>query len=50
MGIDMTAILDALFLKAQAYIQYEEKEAANMARDSRHEKNLKGARQEKGSR
>ncbi|XP_058767233.1 uncharacterized protein LOC131640882 [Vicia villosa] len=45
-GIETPATLDEFFLKAQAYIQYEEKEAAHAARNSRQEENTKGARQD----
>ena len=43
-GIETPASLDAFLLKAQAYIQYEEKEAANSARDSRHQENARPPR------
>ncbi|XP_058745895.1 uncharacterized protein LOC131618745 [Vicia villosa] len=45
-GIETPATLDEFFLKAQAYIQYEEKEAAHAVRNSRREENTKGARQD----
>ncbi|XP_058774402.1 uncharacterized protein LOC131648685 [Vicia villosa] len=45
-GIETPATLDEFFLKAQAYIQYEEKEAAYAVRNSRQEENTKGARQD----
>ena len=38
-GIETPATLDALLLKAQAFIRYEEREAANIARDSGHQAN-----------
>ena len=41
MGIETPATLDSLLLKAQAYIQYEEKEAANSARESRNRESVK---------
>ena len=40
-GIESHGTLDSLLLKAQAYIQYEEKEAANNAPDSRHREKAK---------
>ena len=43
-GIEMPTTLDPLLLKSQAYIQYEEKEAANCARESRHKENAKPSR------
>ncbi|XP_058759870.1 uncharacterized protein LOC131633170 [Vicia villosa] len=45
-GIETPATLDEFFLKAHAYIQYEEKEAAHAVRNSRQEENTKGARQD----
>ncbi|XP_058766411.1 uncharacterized protein LOC131640010 [Vicia villosa] len=45
-GIETLAALDEFFLKAQAYIQYEEKEAAQAVRNSRHEESSKNARQD----
>ncbi|XP_058782841.1 uncharacterized protein LOC131657461 [Vicia villosa] len=45
-GIETPATLDEFFLKAQAYIQYEEKEVAHAVRNSRQEENTKGARQD----
>ncbi|XP_058726740.1 uncharacterized protein LOC131598126 [Vicia villosa] len=45
-GIETPATLDEFFLKAQAFIQYEEKEAAHAVRNSRQEENTKGARQD----
>ncbi|XP_058774979.1 uncharacterized protein LOC131649235 [Vicia villosa] len=45
-GIETPATLDEFFLKAQAYIQYEEKEAAHAVCNSRQEENIKGARQD----
>lgn len=44
MGIEMPATSDAFFLKAQAFIQYEEKEAAHVTQNFRHEENTKSAR------
>ena len=38
-GIKTPTTLESLLLKAHAYIQYEEKEAANNARDSQHHEN-----------
>lgn len=49
-GIDTPATLDTFFLKVHSYIQYEEKEAAHAARDSRHEQNTTSTRQEEDSR
>ncbi|XP_058786759.1 uncharacterized protein LOC131661292 [Vicia villosa] len=43
-GIETPATLDAFFLKAHMYIQYEEKEAAHAVRNSTLEENTKGAR------
>ena len=40
-GIETPATLDSLLLKAQAYIQYEEKEPANNAQESRHRESVK---------
>ena len=40
-GIETPSTLDFLLLKAQAYIQYEEKEAANNAMDSGHRESAK---------
>ncbi|XP_058732729.1 uncharacterized protein LOC131604300 [Vicia villosa] len=40
-GIETPATLDEFFLKAQAYIQYEEKEAAHAVRNSRQEETSK---------
>lgn len=34
MGIEMPTTLEAFFLKAQAYIQYEEKETSHATQDS----------------
>ena len=48
-GIETPATLDSLLLKAQAYIQYEEKEAANSARESRHRESAKSSRNEEPS-
>ena len=48
-GIETPATLDALLLKVQAYIQYEEKEAANTARDSRHQENAKSSKHDDSS-
>ncbi|XP_058726107.1 uncharacterized protein LOC131597424 [Vicia villosa] len=45
-GIETPATLDEFFLKAQAYIQYEEKEAAHAVRNSRQEESSKNARQD----
>ncbi|XP_058787920.1 uncharacterized protein LOC131662215 [Vicia villosa] len=45
-GIETPAILNEFFLKAQAYIQYEENEAAHAVRTFKQEENTKGARQE----
>ncbi|XP_058784451.1 uncharacterized protein LOC131659257 [Vicia villosa] len=45
-GIETHVTLEEFFLKAQAYIQYEEKEAAHAVRNSRQEENTKGARQD----
>ncbi|XP_058786210.1 uncharacterized protein LOC131660868 [Vicia villosa] len=45
-GIDTPAILDKFFLKAQAYIQYEEKEAAHAVRNSKQEENSKSSQQD----
>ncbi|XP_058761565.1 uncharacterized protein LOC131634955 [Vicia villosa] len=45
-GIETPATLDEFFLKAQAYIQYEEKEAAHAVRNSRHEESSKNTRQD----
>ena len=43
-GIETPAMLNSLLLKAQAYIQYEEKEAANSSRESRHKGSAKPSR------
>ena len=48
-GIETPDALDAFLLRAQAYIQYEEKEAANSARDSRHQENARSLRHEDSS-
>ncbi|XP_058725951.1 uncharacterized protein LOC131597261 [Vicia villosa] len=45
-GIETPATLDEFFLKAQAYIQYEEKEAAHTVRNSRQEETSKNGRQD----
>ncbi|XP_058741225.1 uncharacterized protein LOC131613585 [Vicia villosa] len=45
-GIETPATLDEFFLKAQAYIQYEEKEAAHAVRNSRQEETSKNGRQD----
>ncbi|XP_058760613.1 uncharacterized protein LOC131633953 [Vicia villosa] len=45
-GIETPATLDEFFLKAQAYIQYEEKEAAHAVRNSRQEESSKNGRQD----
>ena len=45
-GIETPATLDAFILKAQAYKQYGEKEAANSARDSRHQENARSSKHE----
>ncbi|XP_058732619.1 uncharacterized protein LOC131604175 [Vicia villosa] len=45
-GTETPATLDEFFLKAQAYIQYEEIEAAHAFRNSRHEESSKNARQD----
>ena len=44
MGIELSTTLDSLLLKAQAYIQYKEKEAANISRESRHQGSDKSSR------
>ncbi|XP_058785358.1 uncharacterized protein LOC131660196 [Vicia villosa] len=44
--IETPATLDEFFLMAQAYIQYEEKEAAHVVCKSKQEENTKGARQD----
>ncbi|XP_058762717.1 uncharacterized protein LOC131636086 [Vicia villosa] len=49
-GIETPATLDEFFLKAQAYIQYEEKEDAHAVRNSRHEESSKSARQDESLR
>ncbi|XP_058733383.1 uncharacterized protein LOC131604992 [Vicia villosa] len=49
-SIETPANLDAFFLKALAYIQYKENEAAHTSRDSKNKENTKSARQEEGSR
>ncbi|XP_058741468.1 uncharacterized protein LOC131613634 [Vicia villosa] len=49
-GIETPATLDKFFLKAQAYIQYEEKEATHAVRNSRHEESSKNARQDESRR
>ena len=43
-GIESPTTLDSFLLKAQTYIQYEEKEAANSARESRHKESAKSSR------
>lgn len=48
-GIETPAMLDAFFLKAQAYIQYEEKEVAHTARDSRQQEDAKYTKHEEES-
>ncbi|XP_058756308.1 uncharacterized protein LOC131629545 [Vicia villosa] len=45
-GIETPATLEEFFLKAQAYIQYEEKEAAHAVRNSRQEESSKNGRQD----
>ncbi|XP_058783321.1 uncharacterized protein LOC131657997 [Vicia villosa] len=45
-GIETPTTLDEFFLKAQAYIQYEEKEAAHAVRNSRQEESNKNGRQD----
>lgn len=40
-GIETPASLDALILKAWAYIQYEDKESANNVRDSQNQENTR---------
>ncbi|XP_058741220.1 uncharacterized protein LOC131613581 [Vicia villosa] len=45
-GIETPATLDEFFLKAQAYIQYEEKEAAHAVRNSRQEETSKNGLQD----
>ncbi|XP_058771905.1 uncharacterized protein LOC131645248 [Vicia villosa] len=49
-GIETPATLDEFFLKAQAYIQYEEKETAHAVRNSRHEESSKNACQDESRR
>ncbi|XP_058764885.1 uncharacterized protein LOC131638342 [Vicia villosa] len=49
-GIETPTTLDEFFLKAQAYIQYEEKEVAHAVRNSRHEESCKNARQDESRR
>ncbi|XP_058783996.1 uncharacterized protein LOC131658752 [Vicia villosa] len=49
-GIETPTTLDEFFLKAQAYIQYEEKEAAHAVRNSRHKESNKNARQDESHR
>lgn len=39
--IKKPSMLNALLFKAHAYMQYKEKEAANMARDARHQESTK---------
>ncbi|XP_058722192.1 uncharacterized protein LOC131593949 [Vicia villosa] len=45
-GIETPATLDEFFLKAQAYIQYEEKEATHAVCNSRQEESSKNGRQD----
>ncbi|XP_058752393.1 uncharacterized protein LOC131625557 [Vicia villosa] len=45
-GIETPVTLDEFFLKAQAYIQYEEKEAAHAVPNSRQEESSKNGRQD----
>ncbi|XP_058761739.1 uncharacterized protein LOC131635149 [Vicia villosa] len=45
-GIETPATLNEFFLKAQAYIQYEEKEAAYAVHNSRQEESNKNSRQD----
>lgn len=42
--IETPATLDAFLFKAQAYIQYEEEEAYNTARESQHQESTKSSR------
>ncbi|XP_058784255.1 uncharacterized protein LOC131659027 [Vicia villosa] len=49
-GIETPVTLDEFFLKAQAYIQYEEKEAAHVVRNSRNKESGKNARQDESRR
>ncbi|XP_058726074.1 uncharacterized protein LOC131597391 [Vicia villosa] len=48
--IKTPATLDEFFLKAQTYIQYEEKEAAHAVRNSRQEESSKNGRQDNSRR
>ena len=48
-GIETLATLDSLLLKAQAYIQYEEKEAANSARESRNRESARPSKNDEPS-
>ena len=48
-GIETPAMLDSLLLKAQAYIQYKEKEAANNSIESRHRESAKSSRSDEPS-
>ena len=48
-GIESPATLDSLLVKAQAYIQYEEKEAANNAKNSKNRETAKSSRSDEPS-
>ena len=48
-GIETPATLDSLLLKAQAYIQYEEKETTNIIGESRHEESAKSLKNDEPS-
>ena len=48
-GIETPITLDSLLLKAQEYIQYEEKEAVNNSQESRHGESVKPSRNDEPS-
>ena len=45
-SIETPSTLDDFLLKAQAYIQYKEKEAAKFSHDTRHRENVKSSKNE----